>query len=200
MTLAAKTTSAAPTFFSPVRNGGYEFVDGGLWANNPTMVGVADALACFDLRREQICVLSLGCVRSEFEMSWARRRFGGLWFWRSVFFEAMYVDFRMCSVKHDLSLAATASSAPMRRPCGPLSNCGIGRDRARSSPPWAIACLTSMGSGSLGNFWRGRPTAIAHSILLQSRLLRRSNLRGHFEDVTGNSRWDLGQGQLQLTA
>jgi hypothetical protein len=92
MALAAKTTSAAPTFFAPVGNGGYEFVDGGIWANNPTMVGVADALACFHVPREQIRVLSLGCVRSEFEMSWARRRFGGLWFWRSVFFEAMHVD------------------------------------------------------------------------------------------------------------
>lgn len=92
MALAARTTSAAPTFFAPVRNGGYEFVDGGLWANNPIMVGVADALGCFDLRREQIRVLSLGCVRSEFEMSWARRQFGGLWFWRSVFFESMHVE------------------------------------------------------------------------------------------------------------
>ena len=37
-------------------------------------------------------MLSLGCVRSEFKMSWARRQFGGLWFWRSVFFEAMHVE------------------------------------------------------------------------------------------------------------
>jgi len=92
MALAARTTSAAPTFFPPVRNGGYEFVDGGVWANNPTMIGVADTLACFNLRREQIRVLSLGCVRSEFAMSWARRRLGGLWFWRGVFFEAMHVE------------------------------------------------------------------------------------------------------------
>ena len=53
MALAARTTSAAPAFFAPVRNGGYEFVDGGIWANNPTMVGIADALACFDVRRER---------------------------------------------------------------------------------------------------------------------------------------------------
>lgn len=92
MALAAKTTSAAPTFFTPVRGGGYEFVDGGIWVNNPTMVGVADALACFDLRRDQIRVLSLGCVQNEFQMSWARRHLGGLWFWRSVILESMHIE------------------------------------------------------------------------------------------------------------
>lgn len=91
MALAAKTTSAAPTFFKPVAGGGYEFVDGGIWANNPVMVGVADALACFDLRREQIRVLSFGCVRDEFKMSRARRVFGGQWFWRNVMFESMHI-------------------------------------------------------------------------------------------------------------
>jgi Patatin-like phospholipase len=72
MALAAKTTSAAPSFFTPVHGDGYEFVDGGIWANNPIMIGVADALACFDLRRERIRVLSLGCVQDEFHMTWAR--------------------------------------------------------------------------------------------------------------------------------
>jgi patatin-like phospholipase/acyl hydrolase len=47
MALAAKTTSAAPAFFAPVRNGSYEFVDGGLWANNPTFVGVAESRSIF---------------------------------------------------------------------------------------------------------------------------------------------------------
>lgn len=92
MSLAAKTTSAAPTFFTPVEGGGYEFVDGGIWANNPVMIGVADALACFDLRREQIRVLSLGCVQNEFKMSWARRHLGGLWFWRTVILESMHIQ------------------------------------------------------------------------------------------------------------
>lgn len=63
MAHVAKTTSAAPTFFRPVEGAdGYEFADGGIWANNPIMIGVADALACFDIRREQIRVLSLRCL------------------------------------------------------------------------------------------------------------------------------------------
>ena len=34
---------------------------GGVWANDPVMVAVADALSCFDLARVRIHVLSLGC-------------------------------------------------------------------------------------------------------------------------------------------
>ena len=92
MSNAARTTSAAPTFFFTVQGNGYEFVDGGIWANNPIMVGVADALACFDIKREQIRVLSLGCVQNEFRMSWARRHLGGIWFWRTVMMESMHIQ------------------------------------------------------------------------------------------------------------
>jgi uncharacterized protein len=93
MAYVARTTSAAPSFFKPVEaEDGYEFVDGGIWANNPIMVGVADALACFAIRREQIRVLSLGCVQNQFRMSWARRHLGGLWFWRSIMMESMHIQ------------------------------------------------------------------------------------------------------------
>ena len=51
-------TAAAPTFFEAVPNKGYTMVDGGLWANNPVMNAVVDALACFDIDRPQIAVLS----------------------------------------------------------------------------------------------------------------------------------------------
>jgi uncharacterized protein len=89
----ASRTAAAPTIFKPVkRNDGYEFVDGGIWANNPIMVGIADTLSCFDLRREQIKVLSLGCVRDQFSMSWSRRQFGGQFFWKSIMIESMYIQ------------------------------------------------------------------------------------------------------------
>jgi hypothetical protein len=55
------------------------------------MIGVADTLACFNVRREQIRVLSFGCVRDEFYMSWARRVLGGKWFWRNVMFESVHI-------------------------------------------------------------------------------------------------------------
>ena len=47
-------TAAAPTYFAALPNNGYTMVDGGLWANNPIMNALVDALACFDLDRPQV--------------------------------------------------------------------------------------------------------------------------------------------------
>ena len=61
MVTVALATSAAPTYFRPLEHDGYVLVDGGVWANNPVMLAVIEALICFDITREQIDVLSLGC-------------------------------------------------------------------------------------------------------------------------------------------
>lgn len=57
----AMATSAAPTFFSAWR--GIEdqrLVDGGVWANNPTLVGIIEARSLLGAELDQIRVLSLG--------------------------------------------------------------------------------------------------------------------------------------------
>jgi hypothetical protein len=93
MALAAKTTSAAPAHFKPViSEEGHEFIDGGVWANNPIMLAIADVLACWNIRREQIKVLSLGCGQEHYRMGWARRVFGGLATWTTLVFEAMDIQ------------------------------------------------------------------------------------------------------------
>jgi patatin-like phospholipase/acyl hydrolase len=55
-------TSAAPTFFPAFCLPGDQvrLVDGGVWANNPAMVGVAEAVSMFGQSLESIRVLSLG--------------------------------------------------------------------------------------------------------------------------------------------
>lgn len=93
MTLVAKTTSAAPAHFRPViSEEGHEFIDGGVWANNPIMLAIADVLACWNVKREQIKVLSLGCGQEHYRMGWARRAFGGLATWTTLMFEAMDIQ------------------------------------------------------------------------------------------------------------
>lgn len=88
MTTIGLATSAAPTYYAALDSGGYRYVDGGIWANNPTMIGVVDALACFSVDSAQIRVLSLGCGREPFVVD-ARKAGGGTWAWRHALFAAM---------------------------------------------------------------------------------------------------------------
>ena len=53
-------TTAAPSYFPAVDDGGCLMIDGGVWANNPIMNALVDVLACFDVPREDVRILSLG--------------------------------------------------------------------------------------------------------------------------------------------
>ena len=89
MTKVAAATAAAPTFFRPLEAGGYAFVDGGVWANNPVMIGVVDALSCFEVIRHRISVLSLGCGTKSCSLTKAQMMGGGLLAWRGIIETAM---------------------------------------------------------------------------------------------------------------
>ncbi|OIQ93610.1 patatin-like phospholipase [mine drainage metagenome] len=81
-------TAAAPTYFRAFENDGYVMVDGGLWANNPVMNAVVDALTCFDIDRRQVEVLSLGCGETRYKVT-PRHADGGMFHWRDVIRAAM---------------------------------------------------------------------------------------------------------------
>lgn len=85
MTKVALATSAAPTYFRPLDEGGYTFLDGGIWANNPVMVGLVDVLSCFDVDRARIRILSVGCGAHGFRVTGRQRTRGGLWHGRRIF-------------------------------------------------------------------------------------------------------------------
>lgn len=59
-------TSAAPTYFPAFRLPGdhVRLVDGGVWANNPAMVGITEAVSMFGQPLESIRVLSIGTTAS----------------------------------------------------------------------------------------------------------------------------------------
>lgn len=88
MVTVGLSTAAAPTFFEALPNNGYMMVDGGLWANNPVMSAVVDALACYDMDLAQIQILSLGCGETAFRVD-DRMSKGGVLQWRGVIAAAM---------------------------------------------------------------------------------------------------------------
>ncbi|TCA66479.1 CBASS cGAMP-activated phospholipase [Rhizobium leguminosarum] len=53
-------TSAAPAYYPAVEADGLIMIDGGVWANNPIMNALVDVLACYDIPRENIRILSIG--------------------------------------------------------------------------------------------------------------------------------------------
>lgn len=68
----ALATSAAPTYFPIVSfdtMAGYQFVDGGLWANNPSLLGIQEALKFFYNKEEsQFSLLSVSTLHQRVEM------------------------------------------------------------------------------------------------------------------------------------
>ncbi len=57
----ALATSAAPTFFKCYKGvDNIRLVDGGVWANNPAMVGLVEGISLFNRSLDKIKILSLG--------------------------------------------------------------------------------------------------------------------------------------------
>src|SRR5207244_2324882 len=63
--------------------------DGGVWANNPVMIALVEALASFDVSREQIRIFSLGCGDGLYSVGGTKRTWGGMWQWRDIITAAM---------------------------------------------------------------------------------------------------------------
>jgi len=78
----ALATASAPTYFPAFRSrDGIPLVDGGVWANNPTIVGVVEAKGVLDWDLSEVQLLSLGCTKESININWARRFPLGLGYW-----------------------------------------------------------------------------------------------------------------------
>lgn len=87
----ALASSAAPTLLRVHQTDGYQFIDGGVWANNPVMVGVVDALSCYAISPQQIRILSIGSGTKKPILGAGAVTFGGAlgWMHRSALIESL---------------------------------------------------------------------------------------------------------------
>jgi patatin-like phospholipase/acyl hydrolase len=112
-------TAAAPTYFRPLAHKGYTLVDGGVWANNPVMLAVIEALICFDIGRDQIDVLTIGCGDDPYIVSPSEITKGGLWYWKKIMNAAMHLQARAATNQARLLLgppAVTRIDPPLIEP------------------------------------------------------------------------------------
>ena len=62
---AILASCAAPSFFDPVKVDNYLLTDGGLWANNPSILCLTEALSKFRKNIDEVKILSIGTGHSE---------------------------------------------------------------------------------------------------------------------------------------
>ena len=73
---AILASCAAPTFFDPKEVGPHLLADGGLWANNPSIIALTEAVSKFNRSIEQVRILSIGTGQAP--NMYRRRRCWGL--------------------------------------------------------------------------------------------------------------------------
>jgi uncharacterized protein len=76
----AMATSAAPLYFPAARVDGHRLIDGGVWANNPSVVAIAEAVSMLDVPLSSIRLLNVGTIDQLVDHPKRRDR-GGLLQW-----------------------------------------------------------------------------------------------------------------------
>ena len=81
----AMATASAPTYFPCyVTSDGSPLIDGGVWANNPAMVALTEAVAVLNMPLDSISMLSIGTTGQPFSIGRSRRTTGGKLLWAST--------------------------------------------------------------------------------------------------------------------
>lgn len=99
---AVLASCSAPSYFSPARVGAYHLADGGLWANNPSLVAVTEALTRLNVDRSEIRLLSVGTGigKNYYPISNSDKKWGFITGWGVAKFISMLLNLQ----------AATASN------------------------------------------------------------------------------------------
>ena len=159
ITKVAASTAAAPTFFQPLDDSGYTFLDGGLFANDPIMVGLVDAFSCFDVNRDEVHILSIGCGSTPYRVA-KRHRTGGELVWRNVTEGAIH--FQSLNAQGQAALLVGADHVVRVTPASTAGKPIALDDWQRAVDelvPEAACALRRQGEGIAGTFLRGQALA-----------------------------------------
>lgn len=125
----ALSTAAAPYFFSPYETVNHRFlVDGGMFANNPTLVGVVEGLSLLEWPKEEIRVLSLGCSEEIPEYSKLAGKKAGLFQWGLDLIDLAFNSQSSCSLGMAKLLLDDRSNEKILRISSVLSKGDVGLD------------------------------------------------------------------------
>ncbi|MGD6775115.1 CBASS cGAMP-activated phospholipase [Sutcliffiella horikoshii] len=112
---AVLSSCSAPVYFPPNNIGNdYLSIDGGLWANNPSLVCITEGLEYFKLKLEDIEILSIGTGLQKIDFTIQKNKYWGVKQWLPFQFPSMKVTPKL------LDLALQLSSESVSYQCSHL--------------------------------------------------------------------------------
>ncbi len=90
LSVVARATAAAPTYFEPVGTGDKALVDGGVFATNPAMCALAEVLNHEELRPRDVVLLSLGTGQRTHKRGFEEIKDWGLAAWARPILEVVF--------------------------------------------------------------------------------------------------------------
>jgi patatin-like phospholipase/acyl hydrolase len=90
LSLVARPTSAAPTYFEALEAGDKALIDGGVFATNPAMCALAEVLNREDVRPRDVVLLSLGCGQRTEKHSFDQIKDWGLVTWARPILDVVF--------------------------------------------------------------------------------------------------------------
>jgi uncharacterized protein len=101
---AVLSSCSAPVYFPPNKIGDqYLSIDGGLWANNPSLVGMTEAIHFFNKTMNEINILSIGTGLQNIDFTNDKEKYWGINQWLPFHFPSMKVTPKLLDLALHLS-------------------------------------------------------------------------------------------------
>ncbi|MCM3664161.1 patatin-like phospholipase family protein [Mesobacillus subterraneus] len=101
---AVLSSCSAPIYFPPNNvNNQYLSIDGGLWANNPSLVSVTEVLHHFKVDLDDIQIFSIGTGQQRIDFTIDEKKYWGIRHWMPFQFPSMKVTPKLLDLAMDLS-------------------------------------------------------------------------------------------------